>query len=250
MELSLKQDKTEGFKKSDIRKMLNNDTPFAIKEAYNSVRTNLMFTNKGEACPIYVVTSAMPNDGKTINCINVAISFAQMGKRTLIIDADMRNPTVHHIFGMSLQDGLSEILAGMVTNVNIKPTELDCLSVLSAGKIPPNPAELLSGEKLEILLKFVRNRFDYIFIDTPPVEVVTDASVLAKKVTGFLLVVRNGVTDLSVIKHSVSTLEQVDASVVGFLLNDINPKNQRYYKNYNNKHRYYYDYSYSSKGKR
>ncbi len=242
--------KIEGFKRSDIKKMLNDNSPFAIKEAYNSVRTNLMFTNKGEACPVYVVTSAMPNDGKTINCVNVAISFAQMGKKTLVIDADMRNPTVHQIFGLPLQDGVSEILAGMVTSVNIKPTDYNNLFILTAGKIPPNPAELLSGEKMDILLKFVRGRFDYIFIDTPPVEVVTDASVLAKKVTGFILVVRNGTTELPVIKHAVSILEQVDADIVGFVLNDINPKNQWYYKDYKNSYKYDYNYTYSPKDKR
>lgn len=245
-----RQKNLDGFRRSDIKKMLNDNSPFAIKEAYNSVRTNLMFTNRGESCPVFVVTSAMPNDGKTINCINLAISFAQMGKRTLIIDADMRNPTVHQIFYLPLQDGISEILAGMVSTVNIKPTEFENLSVLTAGKIPPNPAELLSSEKMDVLLKFVKGRYDYIFIDTPPVEVVTDASVLSKKVTGFVLVVRSGSTELPVVKHAVSTLEQVESNIVGFMLNDINPKNQWYYKRYHNHYKYDYDYTYSSKGKR
>ena len=108
-----------GFSRNDQKKMLAADTPFVIKEAYNTIRTSLLFTQKGESCPVFVVTSPDANNGKTINTINLAISFAQMGKRTLIIDSDMRNPTIHRMFNIPVTNGLSEILAGLTDNITV-----------------------------------------------------------------------------------------------------------------------------------
>jgi capsular exopolysaccharide synthesis family protein len=239
--------RTSRFKKTDAKKILKTDSPFAIKEAYISARTNLMFSNMGENCPVYLVTSPLPNDGKSINCINLAISFAQMDKKILVIDMDMRNPTIHQLLNLPLEHGVSEILAGLDTNVEIKETHVENLFMISAGRLPPNPAELLSGKKIDRLIRDAQDHYDYIFIDVPPVEVVSDASIVAKKVTGVILVIRNGLTDISVVKHSISTLEQVEAPAVGFILNDVNPKNQSIHTNY--KYRYYkYSYNYSEKG--
>ena len=106
-----------GFSKSDQKKILCTDSSFAVKEAYNAIRTNLLFTQQGEKCPIFVVTSPTANNGKTINSINLAVSFAQMGKRTLLIDSDMRNPTIHRMFSIPVKNGLSEILAGLTDNI-------------------------------------------------------------------------------------------------------------------------------------
>ena len=145
-----------GFSKSDPKKILCQNSPFAVKEAYNAIRTNLLFTQQGEKCPIFVVTSPTANNGKTINSINLAVSFAQMGKRTLLIDADMRNPTIHRMFSISVKNGLSEILAGLTDNISVSKTDVENLSVLTAGKIPPNPAELLSSARMDKLLEFVK----------------------------------------------------------------------------------------------
>ena len=103
---------SKSFSREDTKKILAPDSPFVIKEAYSSIRTNLLFMQKGEKCPIFVVTSPTANNGKTINSINLAVSFAQMGKRTLLIDSDMRNPTIHRMFSIPVKNGLSEILAG------------------------------------------------------------------------------------------------------------------------------------------
>ena len=142
-----------GFSRNDQKKMLAADTPFVIKEAYNTIRTSLLFTQKGESCPVFVVTSPDANNGKTINTINLAISFAQMGKRTLIIDSDMRNPTVHRMFNIPVTNGLSEILAGLTDNITVSKTNVENLSILSSGKIPPNPAELLASSRMDLLLR-------------------------------------------------------------------------------------------------
>lgn len=231
------------FKKNDTKKILKNESPFAVKEAYNSIRTNIMFTNMGQKCPVLVISSPLPNDGKTINCINLAVSFAQMGKKTLLIDADLRNPTMHHFFESSLDNGVSEILVGFETNVHFETTNYPDLKYLNAGKLPPNPAVLLGNGRLDKLLQVAQEHFDYIFIDTPPVCLVTDASVLAKKVTGYILIIRDGKSDILVVKQAVSILEQVGANIVGFILNDINPKTQPRYTHYKQKyHNYDYDY--------
>lgn len=149
-----KKEVSNSFKREDAKKKLGSDSAFVVKEAYNSIRTNLLFTQKGEKCPIFVVTSPTANNGKTINSVNLAISYAQMGKKTLIIDSDMRNPTIHRMFNIPLKDGLSEILAGITDSISVTSTDIENLSVLPSGQIPPNPAELLGSDRMNKLLDF------------------------------------------------------------------------------------------------
>ena len=148
--------RTKVFTKDDPKKILSPESPFVVKEAYSAIRTNLLFTQKGEKCPVFVVTSPTANNGKTINSINLAVSFAQMGKRTLLIDSDMRNPTIHRMFSIPVKNGLSEILAGLTDNITVSKTDVENLSVLTGGKIPPNPSELLSSPRMDKLLEFVK----------------------------------------------------------------------------------------------
>ena len=211
-----------GFSKSDPKKILCQNSPFAVKEAYNAIRTNLLFTQQGEKCPIFVVTSPTANNGKTINSINLAVSFAQMGKRTLLIDADMRNPTIHRMFSISVKNGLSEILAGLTDNISVSKTDVENLSVLTAGKIPPNPAELLSSARMDKLLEFVKEHYDCVFIDTPPINLVTDSTIFAQKVTGYIVIVKTDTTNTHDVKTTVTNIEQIDGNILGFILNDVN----------------------------
>lgn len=231
--------KTSAFSRNDIKKMLSPESPFVVKEAYSSIRTNLMFTQKGESCPIFVVTSPTANNGKTINSINLAISFAQMDKRTLLIDADMRNPTVHRMFSVPVKNGLSEILAGLTDNITVSKTEIENLSILTSGKIPPNPAELLASPRMDKLLSFVKEHYDCVFIDTPPVNLVTDATVFAQKSTGYILIVKANVSDNSDVKTALSNIESIDGNVLGVILNDISTSRHKYYSYYRK-----YDYKY------
>jgi len=236
--------------KENLRKMIGCDTPFTVKEAYNAIRTKLMFSSQGEKCPIYVITSPLSGDGKTINVINLAICFSQTGKRTLIIDADMRKPSVNKYFKLSRENGLSEYLAGITDQVHIHSTETDNLYVLTSGNIPPNPSELLGTHKMDFLISFVSANFDYVFIDTPPVNVVTDATVFASKVTCYVLVIRNGDADLETVSSAVVTLQQLGAKIAGFALNDISGKGTGYYgkNNYSAKYdRYKYGYAVAGK---
>lgn len=230
-----------GFSKSDQKKILCTDFSFAVKEAYNAIRTNLLFTQQGEKCPIFVVTSPTANNGKTINSINLAVSFAQMGKRTLLIDSDMRNPTIHRMFSIPVKNGLSEILAGLTDNISVSKTDIENLSVLTAGKIPPNPAELLSSARMDKLLDFVKDHYDCVFVDTPPINLVTDSTVFAQKITGYILVIKTDTTNTHDVKTMVNSLQQIDANILGFVLNDVNSEKKKYYSYYR---RYNYNYNY------
>ena len=235
-----------GFSKSDPKKILCQNSPFAVKEAYNAIRTNLLFTQQGEKCPIFVVTSPTANNGKTINSINLAVSFAQMGKRTLLIDADMRNPTIHRMFSISVKNGLSEILAGLTDNISVSKTDVENLSVLTAGKIPPNPAELLSSARMDKLLEFVKEHYDCEFIDTPPINLVTDSTIFAQKVTGYIVIVKTDTTNTHDVKTTVTNIEQIDGNILGFILNDVNSEKKKYYSYYR-KYNYNYSYNYNYK---
>ncbi len=235
--------KTRGFTREDSKKMLGPESPFFVKEAYSSIRTNLLFMQHGEKCPVFIVTSPTANNGKSINSINLAISFAQMGKRTLLIDSDMRNPTIHRMFSIPVKNGLSEILAGLTDNITVSKTEIENLSVLTSGKIPPNPAELLSSARMDKLLEFVKEHYDCVFIDTPPVNLVTDATVFAGKTTGYILIVKANSNDTSDVKTAVTNLEHVGGNVLGVVLNDISSSRHKYYSYYR-KYDYKYKYSY------
>ncbi|MDL2302573.1 polysaccharide biosynthesis tyrosine autokinase [Lachnospiraceae bacterium OttesenSCG-928-D06] len=233
-------------KKVKTSPVLEEESPFALKESYNKVRTNVIFTGKGEKCPIYAVTSAEQNEGKTLNSVNLAIGYSQLGKKTLLIDGDMRNASVAAYINETGETGLSEYLAGMVSEAEItNPREN--LYLLNAGALPPNPAELLAGEYMKELLHQAQNEYDCVIIDLPPAGIVTDALLLAKNVVGYIVIVRAGVSRMNRLKNLVSLLEQVDGCICGFVFNGMNPKSQDY--NYR-KLDYYYSYGQSENEKK
>lgn len=249
------------FTKENQKKILSASSPFIVKEAYNAVRTNLLFTQQSEKCPVFVVSSPGANNGKSINAINMSISFAQMGKKTLLIDADMRNPTVHRMFSIPVKNGLSEILADLTDSITVSKTDIENLSVLTAGKIPPNPAELLASDRMDKLLQFVKEHYDCVIVDTPPINLVTDATAFATKATGYIIIVRTETTDIQDVKSAVHALQQIDAKIVGFVVNDEAATTKQfssYYKKsygygykykYRYRYSYNYDYSYGDYGK-
>ncbi|MDN0043143.1 CpsD/CapB family tyrosine-protein kinase [Mediterraneibacter glycyrrhizinilyticus] len=213
---------------TDIKKMLKDDAPLRIKEAYSLVRAKLLFTAKGEKCPVYVITSSGSDEGKTINSINMAISFAMAGKKTLLIDADLRNPTVHKYFRLSPSPGLSEVLAKIQGKINIVKTEQENLFFLRAGEIPPNPAELLGSAAFGEMLEHLEEKFDCIFIDMPPMGIVADAAVVNGYVTAYILVVRSMETEYNEIQWTVDKFRSFNANLAGFLLNDVGGSGGKY----------------------
>lgn len=205
--------------------VLGENSSFAVKESYNTIRANLLFTGKGEHCPVYAVTSADKDEGKTLNSVNIAISYAQLGKKVLLIDGDMRNMSVASLLKLRGRLGLSQYLAGLRETPQIVEYRQN-LDVLVGGENPPNPSELLGGERMKELLTTLRSRYDCIIIDLPPVGIVTDALLLSHEVTAYLLVVRAGVSHMSREKSAVTLLEQVDADICGILFNGLPPKSK------------------------
>ena len=236
--------------------IVHNKTPFIIQEAYKTARTNIIFSVSGtnnSNCKVIAFTSANPGEGKTTTCINMAITFAQTGAKVLIIDGDLRSPRIHQYLGVVKTDGLSTILSMQKTFDNVVYRDLrPGLDLITSGSIPPNPAELLSSESMEELLRELLPQYDYIFFDTPPVTVVTDAAALSKFVDGMVLVVREGYTTHESLEHAINLLNIAEAKILGFFVNDIDPNNanygvyqRRYGKKYgDSKYGYNYGYRY------
>jgi capsular exopolysaccharide synthesis family protein len=217
-------------------------SPFS--EAFRNLRTNVQFTSVDNPLKSILVTSAEPSDGKTTVTVNLATVFAQSGVRVTLIDCDMRHPSVHKRLQQPNQVGLSSLFVSQDLNQNgsIQPTRIESLSIISAGEIPPNPSELLGSKKMNLILSWVKESSDLVLLDTPPVMVVTDASVLVPIVDGVLLVVEAGSTRTSSAREMVEQLRRVNANVIGVVFNNLNKRDVRY-GNYRNKsfNKYYAD---------
>ena len=212
--------------------ILSNDTPFAIREAYKTARTNLIFSLSASDNRIVVVTSCSPSEGKSTNCLNLAVTMAETGASVLLIDADMRKPVQHMLLRLDNKTGLSSVLGGIVHNVSkvIDRNVRLNLDVLTSGSIPPNPAELLSGAKMDQLLELAGSHYDYVFIDTPPANVVTDAYLLNGKTAGLIFVIKENSTTHAEIKEALEKVKLTNGKVLGFIKANCSPKHYRPYK--------------------
>lgn len=209
------------FRSKEKGKLLTVTSPFEMREAYNMIRANLLFTGNGERCPIYAVSSTIPNEGKSINAMNIAISFSLTGKRVLLVDSDMRKPVVDKYFQLRRENGLSELLAQLTGTCVYKQTKYENLYIMTAGIAPPNPAELMNSNAFDELLKVASKEFDYIFIDTPPIGIISDGLALAEKITGYILVVKAMSTERQKLAETVDMIKRLNGNIVGFVLNDV-----------------------------
>jgi len=215
-----------------------------MAESYRALRTSLLLSNLGAPPKVIMMTSALPQEGKTTTSINCAVVLAQKGVRVLLIDADLRRPSIHKTLGMAPHSGLSNVLTGSttiekaITHTSILPN----LDVLTAGTPPPNPAELLASTNMRDLLEQLREQYDHIVIDTPPSLSVTDAVVLSPRADAVVLVIRSGQTTKQALRRSRDILTQVNAKVVGVLLNavDLSSPDYYYYYEYQGKYARYY----------
>src|SRR6202142_3143078 len=215
-----------------------------MAESYRALRTSLLLSNLGAPPKVIVVTSARPQEGKTTTSINTAIVLAQKGVRVLLVDADLRRPSVHKTLGMGPRSGLSNVLTGTATaeqTITISPI-LPSLFIMPAGTPPPNPAELLASSNMRDLLAELRGKYDHIVIDTPPTLSVTDAVVLAPRADATILVIRSGQTTKQALPRARDILMQVNAHVAGVLLNavDLTSPDYYYYYEYQGKYGLYY----------
>jgi succinoglycan biosynthesis transport protein ExoP len=215
-----------------------------MAESYRALRTSLLLSNLGAPPKVIMVTSALPQEGKTTTSINCAVVLAQKGVRVLLIDADLRRPSIHKTLGMGPRSGLSNVLTGSATleQAITRSPILPNLSVLPAGTPPPNPAELLASTNMRDVLEQLRGQFDHIVVDTPPTLSVTDAVVLSPRADAIVLVIRSGQTTKQALRRSRDILMQVNAKVSGVLLNavDLSSPDYYYYYEYQGKYARYY----------
>ncbi len=215
-----------------------------MAESYRALRTSLLLSNLGAPPKVIMVTSARPQEGKTTTSINIAIVLAQKGVRVLLIDADLRRPSIHKTLGMGPRSGLSNVLTGSATLQQTVATSpvLPNLFIMPAGTPPPNPAELLASSNMRDLLEELREQFDHIVIDTPPTLSVTDAVVLSPRADATILVIRSGQTTKQALRRARDILMQVNAHVAGVLLNavDLTSPDYYYYYEYQGKYGAYY----------
>lgn len=207
-----------------------------MAESYRALRTSLLLTSLGAPPKTILITSALPREGKTTTSINTAIVLAQKGTRVLLIDADLRRPSIHKALGLGHRTGLSNVLTGGATlqQATVRSSLLPTLYVLPAGTPPPNPAELMASGQMVDVLAELRDQYDHIVVDTPPTLSVTDAVVLSTKADAVVLVIRSSQTTKPALRRARDILAQVNARVAGVLLNAVNLDSPDYY--------YYYEY--------
>ena len=207
--------------------ILSDRTPSTIKEAYKTVCANLIFTLAGYERKSVVVSSCSPSEGKSTNCLNMAITMAETGAGVLLIDCDMRKPVQHRLLDLDNKVGLSSVLRGLVhdlpdvINRNVR-TDLD---VLTSGPIPSDPAELIAGSKMDELLSYAGGHYDYVFIDTPPANVVTDAFLMNKLTAGIIFVVKEKHTKHEDMRECLTKAKMAKAHVLGVIKVNCSGKN-------------------------
>lgn len=213
-----------------------------VSEAFRVLRTNLQFSSIDKHLKIFLITSPGVEDGKTTITANLAVTMAQAGSKVLVIDGDLRKPRIHKIFGISNNKGLTNILASQDNYRNfIHHTEADNLDLLASGPLPPNPSELVGSYFMKKLLEEVKNDYDFILIDTPPVGTVTDAAVLSTISDGTILVANSGKVEIKAAQRAKELLLKVNANIIGVVLNKIN---------IHDRDGYYYNYYYEEENQR
>ena len=225
--------------------LLNTDTRSPLAEAYRQLRTSVLLSSAGGAPKTLLVTSSQPSEGKTTTVVNTALILEQTGTKVLVVDADMRRPRLHSIFDLDNRRGLSTILASKMSEAEmlsmIEQHEASGLYVLTAGPIPPNPAELIGSDEMRRLMAVLESTFTHVVIDSPPIASFTDGVLISSMVNGVLLVVHSGKASRAIVRRSRQVLQDVGAKIFGVVLNNVNARSDDYY------YKYYYQQSYYSK---
>jgi capsular exopolysaccharide synthesis family protein len=211
-----------------------------VSEAYRTLRTNIRFSAVDREVKVVMVTSPGPGEGKSTTVSNLAVTYAQADQRVLLIDGDLRKPVLHRIFHVSNRFGLTDLLASNGDPLQaIRPTAIPNLHLITSGPTPPNPSELLGSRRMASIVEELREHYDMILLDTPPVLALTDAQIISSLSDGALLVIDSGKVKHSIALRAKMNLDQVNARVLGVVLNNVTHKEDELY--------YYYNYYYSSK---
>lgn len=224
---------------NDSFRLLDDNSSFAFRESFNTLCTNVMYLPIPDACKKIAITSAIPGEGKTNVAINLAASLAQnTDKRVLLIDLDMRSPRVNIL--LSNVDskiernaaGLSEYLAGIIEKPPIFESKFKNLSVIFSGRPNEYPTGIITSAKMDELFKFAESNFDYVIIDTPPIDVVTDALLISNKINGYIIATRSDFSTINSISNVEKTLQSVNANTFGIVLTAYKPKHTKKYGKY------------------
>ena len=228
------------------KRLINNDTPFAIKEAYVKLRTNLMFcmtADKQRPCKVFAITSSNPSEGKSLTAANIAISYAMLGRKTLLIDADLRKPTQQRLWKVEISSGLCDFLAN-IGSLEMAQVESIPLTVVCTGTIPPNPSELLASDRMKHFINACAQSYDYVIIDTPPINTVADAQIISTFVDGVVVVAKSGETSSDDLCAAIDAVDRAGGNLCGVVLNDLNIRTAKYSYRYKYGDRYGSEYGY------
>lgn len=213
-----------------------NDPKNPAAEAYRVIRTGIQFAQAGKELQTIALTSCTPNEGKSTTIANLAVVLTQAGKSVLLIDCDMRNPTVHKNFNLSNKVGLSSCISmGTALSDAVQKTSIEGLYALTGGVIPPNPSELLGSEQMKNVLQRAKEQYDYVLIDTPPVMPVTDALIVSRFVDGMILVIASAEVKVEMARDVKNQLVNAGANILGVVLNKVRSEHHGYGYGY-----YYY----------
>ena len=198
-------------------------------EAYRSLRSNIEYSSFDKEYRVIVVTSSVPGEGKSTTSGNLALSLAQSGNKVLLVDCDMRKPSIHKKFRLTNASGTADVLLRKKEFVEVAKEYNENLTIMTAGKIPPNPSEMLASRAMTAFIEEMRENFHYIILDTPPLQAVTDAQILSTKADGVLLVVKSGHTKKDVVNGAVDLIKKVNGKFIGTVLNAVETKKNHYY---------------------
>ena len=215
--------------------IINSDPKSAMSEAIRTLRTNLQFSSIDNELKTILVTSSIPGEGKSFISANLALAFAQTGKRVLIVDCDMRKGRQHKIFDVSNSKGLSNLLIDNINNISeyVHKTSVKDVFLITRGMCPPNPSELLNSEKNKNLVNLLKNKFDIVIFDGVPCNGLPDSIIMSTLVDKVLIVSSDSMTPKNVLDTTIKSLQKVNAPIAGCVLNNVSTKNGKYGKYYN-----------------
>lgn len=233
--------------RSKRRTLLDRTIAFQVTEAYKNLRTNLTFALSTKKNKIFAISSALASEGKSTVAANVSITLAQTDANVLLIDCDLRKPVQHKIFDLKNEVGISSLIGGISTfDETVHKGVIPHLDIITCGKIPPNPSEMLGSENMEELLAEVSQSYDYVILDTPPINIVTDALTLMNKIAGLLLVAQHGSSTYDALEMAIDSVKMADGSILGVVVNNMPVGSGKFGKSGKyGKYKYKYNYNYS-----